>query len=113
MRFMAYEIYCDGSSRTVSPREVNDCDKNRIAEVHAGLGVFIRDTDTDETTRISGPVGKGLTNDVAELAAFIMAMTFVNADTKKRKTVIYSDAMYVVNSYNQFLPTWEKNGFIK
>lgn len=57
------------------------------------------------------PIPKEFYSDVGELIAFITL--FENAPFKAKNYIVYVDASYVVNTYNEWIDGWQKRGWLR
>lgn len=57
------------------------------------------------------PVPKEFYSDVGELIAFITL--FENAPFRAKNYIIYVDASYVVNTFNEWIDGWHKRGWVR
>ena len=81
-----------------------------------GVGVFFNDNDDNN---ISLPLKETndfkVTNNVAELLGAVMAIEKILGNMKigKKKIILYTDSMYVINIVNTWGKSWEKNNWRK
>ena len=106
---MKYVIYTDGA-----------CSGNRRdAGCKGGYGYII--LDPSETIIIEGG-GRRLntTNNMMEMTAVIESLKLLKKEmdecclgSKKHDCEIRTDSRYIVDNYEEYLPTWRKNGWRK
>jgi ribonuclease HI len=103
---MSIDIFTDGSTFD------NQSKNLRVG----GVGVFFGN---DDKRNISHPLIEKenfkVTNQVAELTAVVMALHKLSESTiiKDKKINIYTDSMYIVNSFNIWMKNWIKNDWKK
>ena len=80
----------------------------------AGYGVFFGDNDPRNVSKyLEYPK---ITNNTAELMACLEALTILEKDIKEgvyTKIYMVTDSKYLYNSCIDWIPTWEKNGWLK
>ena len=80
----------------------------------AGYGVFFGDNDPRNVSKyLEYPK---ITNNTAELMACLEALTILEKDLKEgvyTKIYMVTDSKYLYNSCIDWIPTWEKNGWLK
>ncbi|MBS9721946.1 ribonuclease HI [Tianweitania sp. BSSL-BM11] len=77
----------------------------------AGWAVVLRERDAPGepiTTRVIVGSAVHATNNAMELEAATMALTSLPLDARG---TVWSDAKYVVDGLNEWLPKWERNGW--
>lgn len=82
---------------------------------NGGIGVFFGDNDSRNLSlNINKQVTK-VTNMVCEIYACIMALETLLQTTKigKNKITIYTDSMYIVNTYYEWVEKWKANNWKK
>lgn len=93
------EIYTDGSCRG-NGKEVNS----------GGFGVVV--TQNNELLTTYSKQSENTTNNREELKAILYAM--LNYGTLNSNVpIVYSDSSYCVNTFNDWMFRWAKNGWIK
>ncbi len=95
------EIFTDGSSRKSS----ND----------GGYGVIVFKKLEDNKSAIIYAYQeqfKNVTNNQMELQAIIHACEFADTNYPNEEVIIYSDSSYCVNSINEWMYGWARNGWI-
>uniref|UniRef100_A0A0K2UL81 Ribonuclease H n=1 Tax=Lepeophtheirus salmonis TaxID=72036 RepID=A0A0K2UL81_LEPSM len=86
------------------------CSNNGRIGARAGIGVFFG---INSGKNISQPVSRNnQTNNSAEIQAISQAIKRVK-DDGLRKIVIYSDSKFAINSVEDWIPKWKKNGWKK
>ena len=81
-----------------------------------GVGVFFPD---DDEKNISLPLKESkdfkVTNNVAELMGAVLAIEKILGSIKlgRKKIILYTDSMYVINIVNTWGKSWEKNNWRK
>ena len=80
-----------------------------------GVGVFFGKGDKRNISYSLNNTKYKITNQVAELLGVIKGLETIIKTEKigKRKIIIYSDSMYVINSYSKWAKNWEKNNWKK
>ena len=76
-----------------------------------GFGVVIVDETTDEIIDTYAKSSQKTTNNAEEMKAIIFAV----CDAAKRgvPAIIYSDSAYAINTFTNWMYSWERNGWIK
>ena len=76
-----------------------------------GFGVVIVDETTDEIIDTYAKSSQKTTNNAEEMKAII----FVVFDAAKRgvPAIIYSDSAYAINTFTNWMFSWERNGWVK
>lgn len=93
------EFYVDGS-----------CRNNGKENSSGGFGVVI--TEDDKLLTTYSKQSENTTNNREELKAILYVM--LNYGTKNSNIpIVYSDSSYCVNTFNDWMFRWEKNGWIK
>ncbi|XP_040565219.1 ribonuclease H1 isoform X5 [Lepeophtheirus salmonis] len=86
------------------------CSNNGGIGARAGIGVFFG---INSGKNISEPVSRNnQTNNSAEIQAISQAIKRVKDDGLK-KIVIYTDSKFAINSVEDWVPKWKKNGWKK
>jgi len=80
-----------------------------------GVGVFFGKNDKRNISYSLNNKNQKITNQVSELLAVIMGLETILKTEKinKKKIIIYSDSMYVINSYSKWAKKWENNNWKK
>ena len=102
---MSIDIFTDGSTLD------NQSKKLKVG----GIGVFFGIDDHRNITHplIETPKFK-VSNQVAELTAVVMALhKLMETTIIDKKINIYTDSMYIVNSFNKWMTNWIKNDWKK
>lgn len=100
-------IYTDGS-----------CTRNGKAVNSGGFGVVALDNHENLVYTYSKR-SENTTNNREELKAILYAMLNYGVNTNKYEfsqiepPIVYSDSAYCVNTFNQWMFSWAKNGWIK
>ena len=100
-------IYTDGSS------------KGNPGPGGFGMVSFIHDNNTYPDYSISMPSKEDTTNNREELKAILYAMLNHGVNTNKYEfsqiepPIVYSDSAYCVNTFNQWMFSWARNGWLK
>lgn len=93
-------IYTDGA-----------CSKNGSADAIGGFGVIVLDDDENLITTYSKQ-NLNTTNNREELRAILWAL--LNYGNRlSTPPIVYSDSAYAVNTYNSWMWSWEKRGWLK
>ena len=76
-----------------------------------GFGVVIVDETTDEIIDTYAKSSQKTTNNAEEMKAIIFAV----CDAAKRgiPAIIYSDSAYAINTFTNWMFSWERNGWVK
>ena len=76
-----------------------------------GFGVVIVDETTDEIIDTYAKSSQKTTNNAEEMNAIIFAV----CDAAKRgvPAIIYSDSAYAINTFTNWMFSWERNGWVK
>ena len=76
-----------------------------------GFGVVIVDATTDEIIDTYAKGSQKTTNNAEEMKAIIFAV----CDAAKRgvPAIIYSDSAYAINTFTNWMFSWERNGWVK
>ena len=76
-----------------------------------GFGVVIVDETTDEIINTYAKSSQKTTNNAEEMKAIIFAV----CDAAKRgvPAIIYSDSAYAINTFTNWMFSWERNGWVK
>lgn len=106
---MKYVIYTDGA-----------CSGNRRdSGCKGGYGYIILDESETEISR-GGGKRENVTNNMMEMIAVIKALGELKEETdefwgssKKHDCELRTDSKYVIDNYDEYLPTWKKNGWRK
>ena len=100
-------IYTDGS-----------CNGNGKAVNSGGFGVVVLDNDENLVYTYSKRC-ENTTNNKEELKAILDAMLNYGVNTNKYEfsqiepPIVYSDSVYCVNTFNQWMFSWAKNDWLK
>ena len=100
-------IYTDGS-----------CNGNGKAVNSGGFGVVVLDNDENLVYTYSKRC-ENTTNNREELKAILYAMLNHGVNTNKYEfsqiepPIVYSDSAYCVNTFNQWMFSWARNGWLK
>lgn len=80
-----------------------------------GYGVVIIDTDTGDLIDCFAEQSDNTTNNREEMKAIIYALKNYGLDSHTFDLIptIYSDSSYCVNTFNDWMWNWERNGWIK
>jgi ribonuclease HI len=97
-------IYTDGS-----------CTSNGKANAKGGYGVVVIDEDTGKVIAARSKRAEGTTNNREELKAILYAMlTYsITNDDWGMPPVVYSDSNYCVQTFNEWMFGWARNGWVK
>lgn len=90
-------IYTDGA-----------CTKNGKVGARAGVGIYFGEND-DRNISMALP-GVDQTNQRAELYAVMLALEYC-VDHSNNSFIIYSDSMYCVKGYNEWIVGWLRNNW--
>ena len=76
-----------------------------------GFGVVIVDETTDKIIDTYAKSSQKTTNNAEEMKAIIFAV----CDATKRgiPAIIYSDSAYAINTFTNWMFSWERNGWVK
>jgi len=96
----ALYIYIDGSCLN------NQSKKNKCG----GYGVFFGDNDPRNVSKYLEH--HKITNNTAELMACLEALTILEKEPVNTKIYIITDSKYLYQSCIDWIPNWEKNGWI-
>lgn len=99
-------LYTDGS-----------CCGNGKAVNKGGFGVVVLD-DQQQLVRTYGKQSENTTNNREELKAILYCMLNFGAKVNPNEfqttiPIVYSDSAYCVNTFNEWMFNWAKNGWIK
>jgi ribonuclease HI len=76
-----------------------------------GFGVVILDNDENLIYNYSKQTEEETTNNREELKAILYAM--LKHGSKNKPPTVYSDSAYCVNTFTNWMFSWQKNGWIK
>ena len=94
-------IYTDGA-----------CRNNGKAKNSVGFGVVAVDETTDELVFAHRRLCENTTNNREELKAILYALLKFGYNTMD-PIIVYSDSSYCVNTFNEWMYNWARNGWIK
>lgn len=89
------------------------CSKNGTAQAIGGFGVVEVDKDDNIIWQFQDTKSP-TTNNEMELMAILTALHHINIETQNNnffKPIIYSDSAYCVNLINDWMYSWERNGW--
>ena len=104
---MKIEIYVDGSAKNNGAKENNG---------GFGVVVLIKDENKKSGFRIDTMYSKQInntTNNRMELSALLYALALTQTKYKDNICVIKSDSAYCVNIFNDWIYSWERNGWVR
>lgn len=94
-------IYVDGA-----------CQKNGQAQNTGGFGVVVVDDSEEKLLFCYNKLSENTTNNREELKAILYALLnygYLNGET----ATVYSDSNYCVQTFNEWMFSWARNGWIK
>jgi ribonuclease HI len=94
-------IYTDGG-----------CSGNGKSENTGGFGVVVIDEDKDELLFAYRKLCENTTNNREELKAILYSLLKFGYNTSE-PVIVYSDSAYCVNTFNDWMYSWARNGWIK
>ena len=94
-------IYTDGSTL-----------KNGAKDAKGGFGVIVVDTETNKIINAYSKFCTGTTNNREEMKAILWALEHYGSYSKPTP-IVFSDSSYSVNTFNQWMNSWKRNGWIK
>ena len=83
--------------------------KNGSKDARGGFGVVV--TDNNRVINAHSHFCEGTTNNREEMKAIIWALS--NYGNSVPPPIVYSDSSYCVNTFNQWMNSWKRNGWIK
>lgn len=94
-------IYTDGG-----------CSGNGKTENTGGFGVVAIDEEKDELLFVYRKLCENTTNNREELKAILYSLLKFGYNTVN-PVIVYSDSAYCVNTFNEWMYSWAKNGWVK
>lgn len=93
-------IYVDGSNL-----------KNSYPDATGGYAIVAIDEDTNEVIDCIAKYTEHSTNNREELKAVLLSL--IKYGKEETPITVYSDSAYVVNTFNDWMFSWRKNGWLK
>jgi len=93
-------IYTDGS-----------CLSNGNPDAIGGYSIVVIDEDTNEIIDCIAKRTEMTTNNREELKAVLLSL--IKYGKEETPVIVYSDSAYVVNTFNDWMFSWQKNGWLK
>ncbi len=91
-------IFTDGSARG-----------NGKSHARAGYGIYFGEDEDSRNVAARVPEELVQTNQIAELLAATVALELCAAAEEKRKVIIITDSMYVINGITSWILGWKRN----
>lgn len=112
--FGGYGVYGYTLRESKRPSRVRHPDSNKYCFTSNGISV-VRDEDPYETLDIVEHIGcipgDKVTNNLAEIMAFITSLEIVKSMDDVKLIKVYTDSNYVVTGFNEHLDKWKSNGY--